>query len=1158
MKTHLKKLAIQAAFAACALSASATDYYWTGVTSTTPGTLTNWSSTLDGTGVMSTAWNAAAGDNIYLSDIATVTNRQIALISNATFGTLTNARTATAVSGGWEIYGATGAGQSYTWNFGSIVQNSSTSLMLRKGQNGTDLFVNVTGDVSVLAGTLNIGTTGTALQYISTATIGGNVSLAAGTTLNLNTKNANSIAGTLTNTGGTLYTVTGLTVGGAVTNSGVLNLNGTSTFNSAVTNTGNINLGSTTFNGVSADFKEGLTSTNGNLNFLFGNNVATITAKSIASTTNTGSYNIQLGQRVLTGNNALNATVNVYSSTDTANRLLSVSAGDLSIIRTNAETAANIGTLNVKSNLYTGATGTFTYSGGTSSTNRIRLLVQDADIDNFIAGDASGANNTYVEITRGQNITDGSALGTVKIGNLTTLANLADFRVGYMNTDAVGYTSFTKYQTIDIGTANIAKGAEFVAENINVGALNKTSSSNNILLGVSANGVGATSIVLGADSNSVINNYGGIIYAYTKNLTINGALNLAASSTLGTTFTKGNSNTLAGVAQTGDVDIGNLNFDTTTATATATLNTNIVNNNIDNLTFKGSANGTLNFGGTSSAHIGNITVNRWTNSESADQSTVNAYVSLNSAADIDAVNINSGIGGAALLTITRNTLNIQGNNSAATTLHIDTLNMQHSSSLSIGTGSYKLGNVTIDTLNQTQSASTAGVDYDHATAFNLVDGANVSITDFNVIGGIGRFWSNADSNITNLNINNGTSSGAYIVTTGKTLTINKIDFTSGSTHRIGGDTERASAANITTLNHSASNVFSIWTVNNDTTATANVTTLNMLNASATTALFQNTNIGTLNFGAAGTGGTVTNTGATTIGAINVANVTGATVTSSLDMNATVTGTINVEAGAALNLAKNTNGYTVTTAGVTATSTSNMTRITTNKNATLAFNGTGSYSFTGCIHDFGASVTSVTPGVAEISIIKNGTGTQILRGQNYYRGTTTVNEGALYISADGASNTLGLGLGAVVLNGGRLGAISQASSVGTIKATGLTWSNAAQLDFDIASASSFDKIILSGDFLKGTGTGDYVFNFTFDGGTVIADTQFDILTWDGTTDFSDTDSFVANFTGSENYDAVFSVTDGVLSVTFSAIPEPAQFAALFGLAALLFAIRRRRK
>jgi len=1100
MKTHLKKLAIQSAFAACALSASATDYYWvgtdTGVTANSPSSATNWSSTLDGTGA-GVAWASSVSNNIYLSNIATVAKPGIAWgTGNLTAGALSNERSATAVS--WDLYGG---GTSSTWNFASINQASASSLALRKTQSSAELYVNVSGNITNSQGVLRLGNE-TDRQQLSKLTVGGTTTLTGGSTTFVVTRDGADFNDAITQTNASLTFKNNLTAG-YVSDSQLIKVK---SLTSTITSAGSLAIGQTTMTTPKPD--------------------------------GTGS-------------------IVVYSSADTSQRIRNFSAGDLSITRTNGDTAANIGNLNVKANLFTGATGTFTYNGGTTenTTYRIRLLVQNADIDNFIAGDASGANNTYVEITRGQDITDGSALGTFKIGNLTTLANLADFRLGYMNITAAGYTSFTKYDTIDIGTANIAKGAVFVADKINIDALTKLSASNGISIGVGTNGVGATSVVLGADSNSVTNNYGGAITAYTQNLTINGTLNIAASTAgQAASFTKADSKDLSGTVLVGDVDIENLNFDTTYASGTANFNTNIANNNIDAVTYKGAQAANLNFGGTTTAHIGTVTVNRWVNSSSEDQASVSNYLTFNSAADIDTVNVNSGIAATAS-DVTRNKLFIQGNNNAATTLHIDTVNSARCSEINFGTSGNKFGNVTIDTINLNGATATTP-DSDRTLYFYLLDGATVNITDFNVNAnaGVGRFWSNADATIGTLDIDSD-STGAYTMATGKTLTINTINKNAGSTHRIGGDTDRVSQVNITTLNNSASTM-NIYTVENETSATANVTTLNMLNSGATTSFFQNSYIGTLNFGATGTGGTVTNTGATTIGAINVA-ASGSI--SYLDMNATVTGNIDIAAGSALYLAKSTDGYTVTTAGLTATSTNNQTRITTSKNVTLAFNGTGTYSFTGRIHDFsGTSTTAPTVGVAEISLVKNGTGTQILRGENYYRGSTTVNEGTLYMSALKTTNLLGLGIGAVVLNGGKFGAISQASNVGEINATTLTWSNAAQLDFDIASASSFDKIILSGDFLKGTGTGDYVFNFTFEGGTVIADTQFDILTWDGTTDFSDTDSFVANFTGSENYDAVFSVTDGVLSVTFSAIPEPAQFAALFGLAALLFAIRRRRK
>jgi len=1134
MNKNTKLFIAAAVFAGAGVQAFAADYYWTGTTSTARNILTNYWTTIDGTTNPTTAWSDTAGNNLYLSNSATITNKVINMSVNATLGTIANNRTATSV-GTWDIYGAGSAGQSHTWSIANIIQNSSTTTQLRKGQSGTDLFINVTGDVSVLTGILNFGSSSATAQYASTVTIGGNVGLSSGTTLNFYTKNANSITGTLTNTGGTLYTVTGLTVGGAATNSGTITLNGNSTFSSTLDNTGTINLGSSTVTGVSGTFNGAVTNTNGTINVLYGNNTATLAVKSLTSNISTSGKSVSIG-----------TYVNPYSS-DVAGRLLTASFGDLTLNNSTSNTVMNVGTLNVKSSLYSGTTGTFAYDPG-NTTNRLNALIQNADIDNFIIGNDDYSTTAYVQIIRGQDIIDGSSAGTWTIGTLTTKQNIADFRLGYYYTGTAGLSPYAKYDTIDIGTANIGRGAVFIADKIYVDALNKTSSSSGINFGSGSNGVGATDVVLGANAGSITNNYGGSITTFAKNVTINGALNLAASSTQATSFTKGDPKDISGVVQAGNVDIDTINFNTANASATATLNTNIVNNNIDTVNFAGGQAGALNFAATSSAHIGNVNVSTWIDGTSTEQATTNANINLTSAATIDTITVNTGLSAA------NNALFIQGNNSAANTLNIGTYNSGFNTGTQIGTSASKLGNVTIGTLNQTNLSASQTADRQFSVY--LLDSATLSITDYNAAAGVCRLSSNANTFITNLNITT-TASGAYTLSTGKTLDIGTINMSNGTTHRLGGPSELLTKVVVGTVNQSAGTL-NVYAVDNAESAAAEFNTINMLASGATVNFYQNAGIDTINFSALGTGGTVTNTGNTTIGSINVA-ASGSI--SSLDMNATVTGNIDIAAGSALYLAKNTDGYTVTTAGLTATSTSNQTRITTSKNVTLAFNGTGTSAFTGRIHDFGASVTEVTAGVAEISLVKNGTGTQILSGENYYRGSTTVNEGTLYMSADGTTNTLGLGVGAVYLNGGRFGAISQSSDIGTVKATSLTWSNAAQLDVNVASTSSFDKIILSGDFLKGTisGEGDFVFNFTFESG-VVEDFAITLISWEGVSDFTiaDASSFKAQFEGSENYNTVFNVTDNAVTVTFATVPEPAQFAALFGLAALLFAIRRRRK
>ena len=130
------------------------------------------------------------------------------------------------------------------------------------------------------------------------------------------------------------------------------------------------------------------------------------------------------------------------------------------------------------------------------------------------------------------------------------------------------------------------------------------------------------------------------------------------------------------------------------------------------------------------------------------------------------------------------------------------------------------------------------------------------------------------------------------------------------------------------------------------------------------------------------------------------------------------------------------------------------------------------------------------------------------------------------------------------------------TVGNLSATNIEW-NAGGLIFDKTALDNGHKIELSGELLK---IGEGPIEIDFDGldGSKYIGKSFDLISsFGGLTTLNgdaNVDFIATDLTGAF---ADFSWNDNTLSVTFTNVPEPASIAALFGLAALAFAVRRRK-
>ncbi len=413
--------------------------------------------------------------------------------------------------------------------------------------------------------------------------------------------------------------ITSLTVGG----------------NTSITSGGTLNI----VDHGTANFKDTITNTNGTLSFI-NNGTAKPTGAQVISVKNIVSNNNSAGSLDI---GKIDSYAK-YVSTDTANRIMNFNAGDISAENSRNTVSINVDTFRVDSALYEGATGTLRYSAAGTG-NRLKMLVQNAYIENFIVGEESGSVKSYVEITRGTDILDYSAAGTFEVGKLTSLYTMGEVRIGYLYLGTDNYANYTKYETIKIGEANISRGMSLVAENIEIGSFTKNAveSGENMDFGKVENGLFAENISIGeagadgAASESVSTLHDGIVTLYGRSVNIHGTLNLAPTkSNISTELNIGTIRDSEGSILKQSVNIDALNFDTSVAAANARFNANISDLSINDVNFSGGSSAVLYAAADNGAKIGNVSVSTWMNG-AVKTKTDKAYIDISGNASIDKI-----------------------------------------------------------------------------------------------------------------------------------------------------------------------------------------------------------------------------------------------------------------------------------------------------------------------------------------------------------------------------------------------------------------------------------------------------------------------------------------------------------------------------------------
>ncbi|MGD1017975.1 MAG: autotransporter-associated beta strand repeat-containing protein [Verrucomicrobiia bacterium] len=174
------------------------------------------------------------------------------------------------------------------------------------------------------------------------------------------------------------------------------------------------------------------------------------------------------------------------------------------------------------------------------------------------------------------------------------------------------------------------------------------------------------------------------------------------------------------------------------------------------------------------------------------------------------------------------------------------------------------------------------------------------------------------------------------------------------------------------------------------------------------------------------------------GAINNTYVQGAG-TNLLTGNATITGGVTVNGGVV-----NLNGYNETTDGLNG------------NGGTIDNNGGGASTLTIGMNNGGGTYSGViTNGTGTIALVKNGTGSETLSGNNGYTGGTTINSGTIL-----AGSSTPLGTGNVVVNG-TFDVGSQSPTIGGLSGSG---------SINMSGESGNETLIVGGNNAGGTFSG----------------------------------------------------------------------------------------